>query len=88
MPESPRCTKVLHPTRESAQEHADRLKADGYDMACVYPCRHCPFWHVTKGEKRGKVKTRPRQHLRYDNQKQDINTPKWARKLIPRRDED
>lgn len=46
------CTKVLHPTRQSAEEHVERLKERGYPASTVYKCQHCPFWHVAKGEKR------------------------------------
>lgn len=47
----PRCEKMLH-FEASAQEHAKRLATEGYDKAKAYKCRVCPFWHVTKGQRR------------------------------------
>lgn len=61
MPDMPTrlCDKVNHFNIGNADQHAAHLRAKGYERAVAYKCRHCPFWHVTKGQ-RHKAATMPK----------------------------
>ena len=78
------CTKIAHLVQSSADEHVARLKRDGYENAYSYRCRWCPWWHVTKGQRR---EVRAMAHVNRDDVRRTYKLGNRREQKRPRVDE-